>query len=543
MSLMLFLRFLVVAVSDVDVTFTPSSIVNIVILMTGMLVTLFFAYGLAILISQRLNDELKVSRNHFRLIFDVIPSPIAITEKQSGKIVDVNQEFLRTMGYQRNEVLGEYPLRLGLWKEKTQRDAFFNEINKNGHCYNFETTFKNKEGVEVVALFSGIAYESNGYELLLSVANDVTAVRRAEEEAQVLKRAVEQSPASIVVTNAQGKIIYVNPWFTNISGYTFEEVYGKNPNVLQSGNMPAEFYKDMWTTIMKGKEWHGEFENRKKNGEIFWESASISGVKNDKGEMTHFVAVKEDITQSKIFSEELRLKNQQLNELNAHKDRLFSIISHDLRGPFNGFLGLTNLMADDAESMSKDEIVEIAAGIRKSAHTVFELLNNLLDWSRSQQGLIPFHPETVNVNFLLNDCFENLAGIASNKNIELVREIDGDVNCRADVNMLKTCVRNLVSNALKFTKRGGKIIIRVQSENEKVRFSIIDNGIGMSEDIVDSLFDISKKINRAGTENEPSSGLGLIICHDFVKRNGGEIWAESNEGEGTAFHFTMPGAS
>ncbi|MBN1768831.1 MAG: PAS domain S-box protein [Prolixibacteraceae bacterium] len=542
MSLMLLLRFLVVAFSDVDITFTPSSIVNVVILMVGMLVTLFFAYGLALLISQRLNDELKTSRNHFRLIFDMIPNPIAITEKISGKIIDVNEEFLRTMGYQRNEVLGEIPLKLGLWKDKTQREAFFNEINAKGHCYNFETTFKSKDDNDVVALFSGVAYQSNNHELLLSVANDITGLRRIEEEAHVLKRAVEQSPASILVTNSRGEIIYVNPWFTNISGYTFDEVNGKNPNVLQSGNMPADFYKDMWSTILKGKEWHGEFENRKKSGEIFWESASISGVTNDKGEITHFVAVKEDITQQKIFREELRLKNEQLNELNAQKDRLFSIISHDLRGPFNGFLGLTNLMADDAESMSKDEMVEIASGIRKSASTVFELLNNLLDWSRSQQGLIPFHPETVNINFLLNDCFENLTGIASNKNIELVRQNGDDINCFADVNMLKTIVRNLVSNALKFTKRGGKITVRVQNENEKVRFSIIDNGIGMSKDIVDGLFYISKKINRVGTDNEPSSGLGLIICYDFVKRNGGEIWAESIEGEGTAFHFTMPGA-
>jgi len=224
---------------------------------------------------------------------------------------------------------------------------------------------------------------------------------------------------------------------------------------------------------------------------------------------------------------------------------LFSIISHDLRGPFNGFLGLTNLMADDAESMSKEEMVDIAAGIRKSASNVFELLNNLLDWSRNQQGLIPFRPEYVNINDMLDDCLESIGGLAANKNIHLNFSVEDGLVCTGDENMIKTITRNLVSNAIKFSPRGEKITVSVEQENGMAKFSVSDNGIGMSNDMLEKLFSIESKVNRPGTENEPSTGLGLIICHDFVKKHGGEIWAESDPdgksgGKGTTFYFTIP---
>ncbi|MCF8362309.1 MAG: PAS domain S-box protein [Prolixibacteraceae bacterium] len=547
MSVMLLLRFLVVAFVDVDLSFEAGNLGNSIFFIVGIIVTLFFAFGLALLISQRLNDKLSGSRNHFKLIFETIPDPITISEKDTGKIVDVNSGFVKTTGYQPEEIIGGIPLEIGLWKDPGERELFFREIEEKGYCYNFETTFKNKDDEEVIALFSGVVFNNEGRDYLLSVAHVITEIRKVEEEALVLKSAVEQSPASIVITDSNGLIKYVNPWFTKVTGYTYNEVVGETPRVLQSGNMPKSFYAEMWTTIREGKKWHGEFENRKKNGEIFWESASISGLKNDNGEVTHFVAVKEDITQRKIFNEEVRIKNQQLNELNAQKDRLFSIISHDLRGPFNGFLGLTNLMADDADSMTKDEMVDIASGIRKSASNVFELLNNLLDWSRNQQGLIPFRPEKVNVNDMLEDCFEGIEGVARNKNIQLNLSTGNELVCNGDENMLKTIVRNLVSNAMKFTPRGGIVKVEAEEDDGFVKFSITDNGIGMSEEMLEKLFNIDKKINRTGTENEPSTGLGLIICRDFVKKHGGEIWAESDpdgkSGEkGTTFYFTVPAA-
>jgi PAS domain S-box-containing protein len=547
-SVILLLRFFVVLFTGVNVEFESGNLVNSALFIAGIIITLFFAYGLALLVSQRLNDKLTGSMNHFKLIFETIPDPIAISEKDTGKIVDVNGGFVKLSGYQPHEIIGGIPLEIGLWKDESQRRVFFREIEEKGYCYNFETTFKNKEDEDIIALFSGVVFNNEGRDYLLSVTHVITEMRKIEEEALVLKSAVEQSPTSIVITDSDGLIKYVNPWFTKVTGYTFNEVVGENPRVLKSGNMTKSFYTEMWQTIQEGKEWHGEFENRKKNGEIFWESASVSGLKNDNGEVTHFVAVKEDITQRKIFDEEVRIKNQQLNELNAQKDRLFSIISHDLRGPFNGFLGLTNLMAEDAENMTKDEMVDIAAGIRKSASNVFELLNNLLDWSRNQQGLIPFRPEKINISDILDDCLEGIEGVAGNKDIQIKRSVADDLFCSGDENMIKTIIRNLVSNALKFTQRGGKVQVDVVEANGFVKFSIADNGIGMSNEILDKLFIINQKINRSGTENEPSTGLGLIICYDFVKKHGGEIWAESDPdgksgGKGTTFYFTMPGAS
>lgn len=540
MSVMLLLRGFVVAYSSVNISFKAGNLINSGVFIVGIVVTLFFAYGLVVLISQRLHDKLSGSVNHFKLIFETIPDPISISEKDTGKIIDVNAGFEKISGYTASEIVGKIPLEIGLWKDENQRELFFKQIHENGYCYNFETVFNNKHGEEIIAQFSAVVFNSDGHEFLLSVAHVITEMRKAEAESLVLKSAVEQSPVSIIITDEKGIIQYVNPWFTQVTGYRFDEVVGKNPRILKSGNMSKSFYANMWSTIRAGGKWHGEFENIKKNGELFWESASISGLKNEQNAVTHFVAVKEDITQQKLFQEEVRLKNEQLNELNAQKDRLFSIISHDLKGPFNGFLGLTNLMADDAELLSKDEMVEIAGGIRKSAFNVFDLLNNLLDWSRNQQGLIPFRPEKINVSEILDECIEGLDGIAANKNISLQLSVAGNLECYGDENMIKTIIRNLISNALKFTPRGGSVYVEVVEQDSDVQFCVADTGIGMSGEMLSKLFRVDEKINRPGTEKEPSTGLGLIICYDFVKKHNGKIWAESQPEKGTRFFFTIP---
>ena len=242
--------------------------------------------------------------------------------------------------------------------------------------------------------------------------------------------------------------------------------------------------------------------------------------------------------QSKV----LQRQSKELRDLNATKDKFFSIIAHDLRGPFNGFLGLTQLMAEDLESLSGEDIKELSLSMRDSATNVFRLLENLLEWARLQQGLIAFNPHLVKLYPLVMESVTSVKDAATKKCFKLVFNVPDNIDVFADHNMLQTVIRNLVSNAVKFTAKGGKISVSAKTDvDNTVEIAINDNGIGMNAIMMDNLFRLDVKTNREGTENEPSSGLGLILCKEFVEKHGGKIRVESAEGIGSTFYVTLPG--
>jgi PAS domain S-box-containing protein len=365
--------------------------------------------------------------------------------------------------------------------------------------------------------------------------------RKADDWLRILSIAIEQSPVTTVITDIAGNIVFVNPKFTETTGYTAEEVMGENPRILKSENRQPSDYKELWETILSGKNWHGVFLNRKKNGEFYWESAVISPVKNKEGIITHFLAVKADISKRILAEQEIKLKNEALVKINAEKDKFFSIIAHDLRSPFNGFLGLTEIMAEELSSLTRDEIQDIAVNMRNSATNLFRLLENLLNWARMQQGLIPFKKEVVKLLPIVIESFEMLEESAKSKAIELTYSIPNDFMVVADNNMLHTIIRNLLSNAVKFTTKGGKVSLSAITLGDRsVEISVKDTGIGMNATIVDNLFSLDVHTNRKGTEGELSTGLGLMLCKEFVEKHGGKIRIESEEGKGSTFYFTIP---
>lgn len=248
-----------------------------------------------------------------------------------------------------------------------------------------------------------------------------------------------------------------------------------------------------------------------------------------------------DITSRKLAEAEIKLKNEQLLELNAAKDKFFSIIAHDLRGPFSGFLGLTEIMAEELRSLSIAQIQEFSIDMRKSATNLYRLLENLLQWSKMQQGSISFNPELLQLRLVVDECFAMATETAKNKGIEIAYDIPGDLKVFADSNILQIIIRNLVSNAMKFTPKGGKISVSAKATDDKsIEISVKDTGIGMTNEMVNNLFRIDVKTNRKGTEGEPSSGLGLLLCKEFIEKHGGKIWVESEVEKGTTFYFTLP---
>jgi len=244
----------------------------------------------------------------------------------------------------------------------------------------------------------------------------------------------------------------------------------------------------------------------------------------------------------KQVEEEIQFKNKELLRINSEKDKFFSIIAHDLRGPFCTFLGLTELMAEGFQTISTEEIQQISVQMRNSAANLFRLLENLLEWSRLQRGLAIFKPKTFLIMSKIAEILTLVLIDANKKNITVHYNISKNTSVYADENMFEVIIRNLVSNAVKFTPVGGNITVSATSLSDKsVSISIKDTGIGMNNKLIDNLFRLDVVTSRKGTDGENSSGLGLILCKDFVEKHGGELWIESAEMKGSTFHFSLPG--
>ncbi len=236
-------------------------------------------------------------------------------------------------------------------------------------------------------------------------------------------------------------------------------------------------------------------------------------------------------------------RTSELSKLNSEKDKFLSIIAHDLKSPFQGLLGLTGLLAQDPESLTLEEISTLGKNIHNSASTLLRLLNNLLEWAQMQKGAINFEPQVTNLFQLVSQNVDIINHRAIQKSITIENTILDSHRIFADESMTNTIIRNLLSNAVKFTNRMGKIIVDSKKlETDFIQISISDNGIGISHKDLNKLFKIEEKVRHKGTDGEESTGLGLLLCKEFVERQGGKIWAESKESIGTTFYFTLPSA-
>ena len=242
----------------------------------------------------------------------------------------------------------------------------------------------------------------------------------------------------------------------------------------------------------------------------------------------------------KKAEEEINLKNEQLQTINAEKDKFFSIIAHDLRGPLSSFVGATQILTDEIQTMGIGEIKEIAASMKTSAANIYSLLENLLEWSRLKRGGLNIVMEKLNLLQNVNICVDVLSESARKKEIEISVSIKEELDVFADKHMLETVIRNLISNAVKFTYKGGKVgITAYYKSDSSIEVKIVDSGIGMSSDFKSKLFMINEKTSRNGTGGELSTGLGLLLCKEFIEQIGGKIWVESEIGTGSTFYITL----
>jgi PAS domain S-box-containing protein len=376
--------------------------------------------------------------------------------------------------------------------------------------------------------------------LLAGYTIDITERKQAEkalvESRELYRDLIELAVDGVLVGSHEGVIIDANSCICAMSGKTKEDLIGRNINdsIFSPESMklvPMQF----------GRLINGEVVVNERN--ILRPDGSEIAVEMRSKMMPNgtYQSIIRDITERKQAEELLRKKNAELFKLNVEKDKLFSIISHDLRSPFNIFLGYTQMMVESLPKLDMDEIQVMAESMKSSANNLYSLLENLLEWSRMQRGIIKFEPKPFLLMENVENCLRSNVDSANAKGIYIHLNFDDELEVFADFKMLESTIRNLVSNAIKFTPKGGKITIRANPiGGNRVEISVSDNGIGMNKNMMNKLFRIDENINRKGTNGEPSTGLGLLLCKDFIDLQGGTIWAESDEGKGSKFSFTLP---
>lgn len=400
------------------------------------------------------------------------------------------------------------------------------------------------EGVLVIKSF----YDKNAYSdreienlefIAQQIANTIEK-KRIAKQLQLLSASVEQSPVSILITDNKGVIEYVNPKFCDITGYSYSEAIGNNPKLLKSGFQSDDVYTKLWNKISNGEVWKGELHNKKKNGDYFWEFANISPIFNEKGAITHYLAVKEDITEYKKIIKELIESKAKALESERVKSAFLANMSHEIRTPLNGILGFASILSDS--ELSKDAITEYASIINSSGTRLLELLNNIMDISKIESGETyvvtkPFKPYT-----LLEELSKTFSIQAKNKNIDLkieVFEIYHDFSLFSDYLKIRQVLTNFVSNAIKFTENGS-ITLGFENKESFVSFYVKDTGKGISKEHQDKIFDRFYQIEDSYSRGYEGAGLGLSLCREIALLLNGAIRLDSAPDQGSTFYLDVP---
>ncbi|EAT58123.1 PAS:Response regulator receiver:ATP-binding region, ATPase-like:Histidine kinase A-like [Chlorobium ferrooxidans DSM 13031] len=375
---------------------------------------------------------------------------------------------------------------------------------------------------------------------IIGTSTNITEHKLTEEKLKTLSFAIQQSPTVVVITDPEGNIEYINPTFTEHTGYTEKEVIGQNPRILKSGLMEDSVYEEFWKTILAGNVWHGEFHNKKKNGELYWEDAIVSAIVNQKGVITNFVAVKEDITEKKKLWVDLIASKEKAEESDRLKTAFLANISHEIRTPMNGILGFAELLKEP--HLSGEEQAEYIELINQSGKRMLALINDIVDISRIEAGETMIHVEPTHVNKLLHSLCTFFRPLAANKNLLLSCNnglSDEECVIETDSAKLTQILTNLVQNGLKFSVEGEVRVGYIRKE-DLLEFSVSDSGIGIPESMKESIFERFRQVDNSLTRHHEGSGLGLSISKAYVEMLGGTIRVESGEGNGSTFIFTLP---
>ena len=461
----------------------------------------------------RKREDFMLDEKHYRELLIYLPEGVVITDLEEN-IVFVNDEFAEMLGYEYNELI-----EMNIYDIIPERDTeiLTRETAKRtlGVSSGYEITMIRRDGGEIIVRISGVPRrdEQDNVFGTMAVVIDITAEKEKEIELLKLSRAIEASPTSVVITDLNGTIEYVNPIFTKLTGYTPEEALGKNPRILKSDRTPSKTYVELWDTLTAGKVWHGRFVNRKKNGELYWEEAAISPVFDSEGNVTHYVAVKEDITRNVIAEEKLQLSNQDL-------ELYTSFLQHDLRNDLHVLMSHAEaaLMMVEEDSRASDYISIVQAAS--------ERMVNLLDvFGR------PAEINEVDIVEILKRCKSQAEKTHSNLTVKI--DINTDKTEVLSARLIPMVFDNLMRNSAKYAEKKVILTIDLTNENDFVYITMHDDGPGVSKEIESKLFE--KGASTTG------GGFGLYLTKKVVEGYGGTIeYIPNKKQSGATFRIKLP---
>ena len=489
-------------------------------------------------ITQRKDAErlLVESEANARAIMESTSDTMLLLDKD-GTVIDNNEGHASRLGFARKDLLGEkiydyLPEDIEKKRKELIDLAISTGVTQYGEDvraersieYSVHPIFDRNKITDRVAIFVRDITESK---------NNLEALKKNEE---LLSLFMKHSPIySFIkeVTPTESRVLRASENYTDMIGISGSDMVGKTMYEL----FPLEFAKkitdDDWAIFSGGK---SMTLNEELNGR-YYVTIKFPITQNGKNLLAGYTI---DVTDQKLAEQCLLENESRLQELNATKDKFFSIIAHDLKSPFNSIIGFSNLLIRQIEEKDYAAIERYASIIQSSSQQAMDLLMNLLEWSRAQTGHIVFTPEKIDFAASINQVTELLFAFAQQKSITIYSETSVNLSFFADKAMINTILRNLISNAIKFTNVGGEIIISAKQMLNDLVVSVSDNGIGMDEETTSKLFRIDQHHSTLGTEKEKGTGLGLLLCKEFIEKHGGRIWVESEPRKGSKFHFSIP---
>jgi PAS domain S-box-containing protein len=490
----------------------------------------------------RSEETLLKSEEKFRSLFENHAATKLLIDAETGNIVDANNaaviyygwsiDELKKMNINNINILPVEEVKTSLLKGKDLNRVHFDFIHrlKDGSLRNVEV-FSSKVEIE-------------GKDFLHSIIHDVTEKKKAEQQIILLSKSIEQSPVSIVITDPNGNVEYVNQKFSELTGYNVHEVIGQNPRILKSGNQSKEFYQKMWGTIIAGNDWKGEMHNKKKNGELYWESVAISSIENEEGEILHFIGVKEDVTEKKQILKELVIAKEHAEESDHLKTAFLHNISHEIRTPMNAIVGFSGFLNDpDLDPEKRQHFIDI---IVQSSDQLLSIISDIVCIASIEAGQERMIEKEMEIQVALLLLHEQFLLKANTQNVCLTLKSflpEREVWIKTDETKLIEVLTNLISNALKFTQQGYVNFGCKIEETEDVpslQFFVEDTGLGIPLEMQDEIFKRFRQVETSAARLYGGSGLGLSISKAYVEILGGKIWVKSELGKGSTFYFTIP---
>lgn len=497
---------------------------------------------------KKAENDLKQSEERFRLVFDQAPVGVLILDLDFT-IKMVNKSMFKFLGYTSDEIIGKSYFGLFAPEESFNRKDYIIDFLKglaNEISPEFKFFTKSKKivwGKVTGAIIKNVENEIICYS---QVIEDITELKKTalflKETDLQFKQVWENSFDGMRLTDSEGFIVLVNKAFCNLVKKSVNELLGKPFSVIyQEDNSPAILKKGKERFLNNSVESNFERELTLWNNEKVWFELTNSYIYLE-NEPKLLLSIFHDITKRKQAEEEIKKYSEQLEEANKSKDKFFSIIAHELKSPFQGSLGISEILSTEFDVLDRQEAKDLIKSLHRSLNNQYNLLKNLLDWSRLQTGRIQCNPDTIIIEEIVKDVLYLLQNNIKNKQIEIELNIEKSHKVFADFLMIRTVITNLIANAIKFTYNKGLIKIYSKSLDEFIEISVEDNGVGIEQTNIDKLFKIDCQISTYGTNNETGTGLGLILCKEMIEKNNGKIGVESRKNLGSKFYFVLPKA-